>query len=209
MTYLEMIYKAGPVMWVIIAAFLLAMIFFLEKVMQFHRDEINVPELLRGLRNTLQRNALVEALSLCDNTPGPIAKLLGAAILAYQNGEDQRAAMDEIAVVEIPKLERHIQFIGTIGFVLPLLGFLGTVIGMIDAFEATKISSGMFPELANAIGTALTTTAAGLTGAVICYVGHNYLVARLNTILLDMEKSAMEITSFCEQQKQLAERRRK
>ena len=209
MTYLEMIYKAGPVMWVIIAAFLLAMIFFLEKVMQFHRDEINVPELLRGLRNTPQRNALVEALSLCDNTPGPIAKLLGAAILAYQNGEDQRAAMDEIAVVEIPKLERHIQFIGTIGFVLPLLGFLGTVIGMIDAFEATKISSGMFPELANAIGTALTTTAAGLTGAVICYVGHNYLVARLNTILLDMEKSAMEITSFCEQQKQLAERRRK
>ena len=75
-------------MWVIIAAFLLAMVFFLEKVMQFHRDEINTPELLRGLRNTLQRKALVEALSLCDNTPGPIAKLLGAAILAFQNGED-------------------------------------------------------------------------------------------------------------------------
>ena len=204
MTYLEMMYKAGPVMWILVGSFLLAMLCFLKKVMQFHRDEINVPELLRGLRNTLQRNAIVEALSLCDNTPGPIAKLLGAAILAFQNGEDLRTAMDEVAIVEIPRLERHINFIGTIGFVMPLLGFLGTVIGMTEAFEATKISSGMFPELANAIGTALMTTAAGLTGAVICYIGHNYLVARLNTILLDMEKASMEITSFCEQQKNMA-----
>ena len=199
MTYLEMIYKAGPVMWVIIAAFLLAMVFFLEKVMQFHRDEINVPELLRGLHNTLQRKALVEALSLCDNTPGPIAKLLGAAILAFQNGEDLSRALDEVAVVEIPRLERHIQVIGTIGFIMPLLGFLGTVLGMTEAFEAVKVSSGMFPELVNAISSALMTTAAGLTGAVICYVAHNYLVARLHTILLDMEKASLEISSFCEQ----------
>ena len=206
MTYLEMIYKAGPVMWVIIAAFLLAMVYFLEKVMQFHRDEINAPELLRGLRNTLQRKALVEALSLCDNTPGPIAKLLGAAILAFQNGEDLRTAMDEVAIVEIPQLERRIHFIGTVGFVMPLLGFLGTVVGMTEAFEATRISSGMIPELADAMGSALMTTAAGLTGAVICYLGHNYLVARLNVILLDMEKAAMEITSFCEQQRTVAER---
>ncbi len=193
-------------MWVIIAAFLLAMVFFLEKVMQFHRDEINTPELLRGLRNTLQRKALVEALSLCDNTPGPIAKLLGAAILAFQNGEDLRTAMDEIAIVEIPQLERRIHFIGTVGFVMPLLGFLGTVVGMTEAFEATRISSGMIPELADAMGSALMTTAAGLTGAVICYLGHNYLVARLNVILLDMEKAAMEIISFCEQQRNVAER---
>ena len=207
MTYLEMIYKAGPVMWIIIAAFLLAMTFFLKKVMQFHQDEINILELLRGLRNTLQRNAIVEALSLCDNTPGPIAKLLGAAILAYQNGEELRTAMDEVAIVEIPRLERHIHFIGTVGFVMPLLGFLGTVIGMTEAFEATKSSSGMFPALANAIGSALSTTAAGLIGAVICYIAHNYLVARLKGILLDMEKAAMEISSFCEQQRNVPEKR--
>lgn len=205
MTYFEMIYKAGPVMWVIIATFLLAMIFFLEKVMQFHRDEINTSELLRGLRNTLQRKAFVEALTLCDNTPGPIAKLLGAAILAFQNREDLRTAMDEVAIVEIPRLERYIHFIGTAGFIMPLLGFLGTVIGMTEAFEATRISSGMIPELADAMGSALMTTAAGLTGAVICYLGHNYLVARLNVILLDMEKSALEITAICEQQNDPAE----
>ena len=205
MTYWEMIYKAGPVMWVIIAFFLLALIFFVEKVMQFHRDEINTSELLRGLRNTLQRKAFVEALTLCDNTPGPIAKLLGAAILASQNRRDLRIAMDEVAVVEIPRLERFIHFIGTAGFIMPLLGFLGTVIGMTESFEAPRISSGVSPELADAMGKALVTTAAGLTGAVICYLGHNYLVARLNVILLDMEKAALEITAICEQQNGSAE----
>lgn len=206
MTYLEIIYKSGPVMWIIAAAFVLAVIFFMEKIMQFHRDEINVPELLRGLRNTLQRNSFVEALSLCDNTPGPTAKLLGAAILAQQNGEELRNAMDEVAIVEIPKLERHIHIIGTIGFIMPMLGFLGTVVGMTEAFEATRISSGMIPELANAMGAALITTGAGLTGAVICYIGHNYLVARLNLILLDMEKASMEIISFFDKQHALVER---
>jgi biopolymer transport protein ExbB len=205
MSYLEIIYKAGPVMWIILASFFLAMVFFLKKVMQFHRDEINTSELLRGLRNTLQRKAFVEALTLCDNTPGPIAKLLGAAILASQNRRDLRIAMDEVAVVEIPRLERFIHFIGTAGFIMPLLGFLGTVIGMTESFEATRISSGVSPELADAMGKALVTTAAGLTGAVICYLGHNYLVARLNVILLDMEKAALEITAICEQQNGSAE----
>ena len=196
MTYLEMIYKSGPVMWIIVGVFVLAMIFFLTKVMQFHRDEINIPELLKGLRNTLQRNAFVEALSLCDNTPGPTARLLGAAILAHQNWDDLRTAMDEVAIAEIPRLERHIRFIGSIGFILPLLGFLGTVGGMTEAFEAAKNSTGMIPELTKAVKDALSTTAAGLTGAVICYLAHNYLAARLDAILLDMEKASMEIISF-------------
>ena len=196
MSYLEMIYKSGPVLWITIGAFVLAMIFFLTKVMQFHRDEINIPELLNGLRNTLQRNAFVEALSLCDNTPGPTARLLGAAILAYQNGDDLRTAMDEVAVAEIPRLERHIRFIGSMGFILPLLGFLGTVVGMTEAFDAAKNSAGVSPELATAMGKAIFTSGAGLTGAVICYLAHNYLAARLDAILLDMEKASMEIISF-------------
>ncbi len=205
MLLLRLLKDGGPVMWIILVCSILSLFVFLMKVFQFHREEINVRELLRGLFNVLKREGLVEAITLCDHTPGPAAKLLGAAILAFQNGEELRPAMDEVAVVEIPKLERHIQLIGTIGFVMPLLGFLGTVLGMTEAFEATRISSGMIPELANAMGSALTTTAAGLTGAVICYLGHNYLVARLNVILLDMEKAALEIGSFCEKQRSWAE----
>ena len=196
--FLQLMSEGGPVMWVIFGCSLLALVVFLEKVFQFHRDEINVRELLHGLTNVLKRDGLVEALTLCDSTPGPAARLLGAAILAHQRGDtDIRQAVDDAALDELPKLERRINLLGTLGFVLPLLGFLGTVLGMLRVFE-TMQGNELFisPAISGAVMSALVTTAAGLTTAIPCYLGHNYLVARANAITLDMEKAALEITAF-------------
>ena len=197
---LKLMQDGGPVMWVILGLALLALFVFLNKVFQFHREEINVRELMRGLTNVLERDGYVEALTLCDNTPGPAARLLGAAILAYQRGDEEiRQAIDDAALDELPKLERHVGLLGTLGFVLPLLGFFGTVCGMLKVFEAIRgneylaaasISGG-------AIG-ALVTSAAALAVAIPCYLGYNYLVFRVDTITLDMEKAALEIVSFFE-----------
>ena len=189
--------EGGPVMWVILGGSLLALVVFLEKVFQFHRDEINVRELLRGLINVLKRDGLVEALTLCDSTPGPAARLLGAAILAHQRGDtDIRQAVDDAAFDELPKLERRVNLLGTLGFILPLLGFLGTVLGMLKVFAAVRGGIISAETISGAMTSALITTAAGLTAAIPCYLGHNYLVARVNAITLDMEKAAMEITAF-------------
>ena len=99
MFLLRLIHEGGPVIWIIFFCSLLSVFIFFEKAFQFHREEINVRELLRGLFNVLKRDGLVEALTLCDNTPGPAARLLGAAILAYQRGdEDISAAIDEAAL---------------------------------------------------------------------------------------------------------------
>ena len=197
---LKLMQDGGPVMWVILAVALLALFVFLNKVFQFHREEISVRELMRGLTNVLERDGYVEALTLCDNTPGPAARLLGAAILAYQRGDEEiRQAIDDAALDELPKLERHVGLLGTLGFILPLLGFFGTVCGMLKVFEAFRgneylaaasISGG-------AIG-ALVTSAAALAVAIPCYLGYNYLVFRVDTITLDMEKAALEIVSFFE-----------
>ena len=84
MLFIKMMHDGGPLMWVILVCALLALTVFLTKVFQFHRDEINVRELLHGLTNVLRRDGLVEALTLCDSTPGPTARLMSAAILAYQ-----------------------------------------------------------------------------------------------------------------------------
>ena len=198
MIFLKMIGEGGPVLWVIMACAVLVLALFLAKVFQFHRDEINVRELLRGLVNVLQRDGLVEALTLCDSTPGPAARLLSAAILAYQRGDSDaeiRQAVDEAALDELPKLERGVGAIGSIGFVLPLLGFLGTVLGMLDAFKTIQGTDNVSTAAVKAIP-ALVTTAAALTAAIPCYLGHNYLVSRINAITLDMEKAALEITSF-------------
>lgn len=203
MLLLRLIQEGGPVMWIILICSLLSLFVFLEKTFQFHREEINVRELLRGLFNVLKREGLVEAITLCDNTPGPAAKLLGAAIVAYQRGdEDIRTAMDEAALEEIPKLERHLNFLATMGFVLPLIGFFGTVLGMIKAFEAVRISESLSSTaIAGAVTMSLITTAAALAVAIPCYIGYNYLLGRVNSITLDMEKAALEISSFFERRR--------
>ena len=200
MLYTQLIDDGGPIMWVILAGSLIAVFVFLKKVFQFHREEINVRELLRGLFNVLKRDGFVEAITLCDNTPGPAARLLGAAILAYERGdEDIRQAIDDAALEEMPKLERHINLLGTIGFVMTLIGFLGTVLGMMRAFQVAANAEALSAErISEAVNMALITTASALVVAIPCYIAYNYLVARVNSITLDMEKASLEIMNFFE-----------
>lgn len=203
MLFLKMMNDGGPVMWIILIFSVLALFIFLKKTFQFHREEINVQELLRGLFNVLKREGLVEAITLCDHTPGPAARLLGAAIVAYQRGdEDIRTAVDDAALEEIPKLERHLNILSTIGFILPLIGFLGTVIGMIQAFEVVRSAEYLSAtSIAGAVTTSLLTTAAALSVAIPCYIAYNYLVSRVKAITLDMEKAALEIIAFFERKR--------
>ena len=196
---MQMMKDGGPVMWIILVLDVIALAIFLMKTYQFHHEEINVRELLRGLFNVLKREGFIEAVSLCDNTPGPVARMLSAAIAARQQGdEDIRSAVDDAAFNEIPRLERGMKCLGTIGFILPLMGFFGTVVGMLDAFKEVGgkvLSSSVF---SGAVSQALLTSAAGLAGAILSYVAYNYLVSRIDTITLDMERAAIEITSFFE-----------
>ena len=204
MFFMKLMNEGGPVMWIILVCSVLALFIFLTKVFQFHRDEIRVRELLRGLFNVLQRDGIVEALTLCDNTPGPVAKLLSAGILAHQRGDtDIRAAIDDAALEELPKLERHISLLSTLSAILPLLGLLGTVLGMLSAFEAIQASEYFSVSAIGApLAKALLTTAAGLTVAIPCHIGCNYLIERVESISLDMEKAALELTGFFERRQQ-------
>lgn len=196
-------HDGGPVLWIIGICSLIAMFIFFKKTFQFHREEVNVRELVRGLENVLRRNGFVEAISLCDNTPGPAARVLSAAILAYERrDEDLNQAIDDACLEELPKLEKNIDILGTIGFISPLLGLLGTVLGMMETFQTVNVTSSMAlssTELAGTIRMALITTAGGLAVAIPCYVAYNYLISRVNAITLDMEKAASEIIYFFNQ----------
>ena len=202
MFFIKLMNDGGPVMWVICSCAVLALFIFLIKVFQFHRDEISVRELMRGLFNVLKRNGVVEALTLCDNTPGPVARLLSAGILARQRGDRNiRTAIDDAAMDELPKLERHIVLLGTLSYVMLLLGLLGTVLGMLDAFEAIQASEYFSAgDIGEPLAKALLTTAAGLTFSIPCYIAHNYLTIRVEALTLDMEKAALELTGFFERQ---------
>ena len=206
MLFMKMRSDGGPVMWLILFASITAMFIFFEKWFQFHSEQINVGELITGLFNVLRRDGYVEAITLCDNTPGPVPAVLNAAILARQRGDrNLESAIESACLDEVARLERHLNILGTIGYIAPLLGLLGTVLGLMEAFQAVNADASVYlsvTELASAVNQALITTAAGLAVAIFCYGAYNYLQSRLNAITLDIEKAASEIVAFFERHEQ-------
>ena len=195
MNFWNIIMECGITMWVILLCSVLAVFIFIGKWFQFHRAQINVRELVSGLVNVLRRDGMIEALSLCDNTPGPVARILTAAIQAYQNEDDIRQAIDDAVLVELPRLESHLNVLGTIAKTAPLLGLLGTVYGMYETFSAMRNSMAV-NDLSGGISIALVTTMAGLVLAIPCLIAYNYLVARVETFCIEMEKASSEIIYF-------------
>ena len=185
----------------IVVLAVLALLIFLGKWIQFHRAQVNVRELISGLVNVLRRDRMIEAISLCENTPGPVARILAAAIQAYQNKDNIRRAIDDAVCVELPHLEGRISILGTIAKVAPMLGLLGTVLGMSETFLALQSKqeiSMTLGDLSGGISSALITTAAGLCLAIPCLIAYNYLVARVETFCIEMEKASSEILYFFE-----------
>src|SRR5437867_9375729 len=125
--------NGGPVLWLILLASAVALAVFVERVLHFHRAQINSMEFLNGVRNVLKRDNVVEALSICDATPGPVARLVKVAILNRERGrEGVRESLEEAGLVEIPPLEDKLNLIATIAQIAPLMGLLGTVLGFIQ-----------------------------------------------------------------------------
>ncbi len=199
MLFIDIIKDGGPVMWLIAFCSFIALIVILERWFNFHRLQVNVGELLNGLINVLKRGNLLEAISLCEETPGPVSHVLRSVILRYaQNDTDLKQAARNASLDEIPRMERRMNVLATIAYIAPLLGLLGTVLGMIDAFQVIQ-ARGAFVNavgLSEAIWQALLTTAAGLCVAIPCNIAYNYLVTRIQTVVLEIDKASSEIIYF-------------
>ena len=185
--------------WVILIASAVAVIVVVERMLHFHRAQINSTEFLNGVRTVLKRDNVVEALAICDATPGPVARLVKVAILNRDRGrEGVREALEDAGFLEVPRLETKLNLIATIAQISPLLGLLGTVMGFIKVFtkiEAAGLQANV-GQLSGGIWEALICTAAGLAVAIPCYAAYNYLVSRVNAIVLDMEQISTEIVNI-------------
>ncbi len=194
-----LIANGGPMLWVIFFAGAAGIVIFIERALHCHRAQINSNEFLSGVRTVIKRDNLVEAISICDATPGPVARLVKTAILNRDFGRERvRESLEEAGLSEVPRLERRLDLLATIAQLAPLLGLLGTVLGFIKTFitlqgQALYANSAMMSEGA---GQALICTAAGLAVAIPIHAGYNYLVSRVNSIVTDMERAANEIVNI-------------
>jgi len=186
-------------LWVILITSAVATVVFVERVLHYHRARINSTEFLNGVRNVLKRGNVVEALSICDATPGPVARLVKTAILNRDHGRERvRESLDDAGLAEVPRLEEKLNLLATIAQIAPLLGLLGTVLGFVSMFTKMQAAGlhANVEQLSGGILQALICTAAGLAVAIPSYAGYNYLVSRVNDIVLDMEKAATEIINI-------------
>jgi biopolymer transport protein ExbB len=196
---LNLLFSGGAMIWLILASSAVAIVVFIERLLHYHRAQIHSAEFLTGVRNVMKRDNIIEAISICDATPGPVARLVKVAILNRERGrEGMREALEEAGLVEVPRLEEKLSVVGTIAQIAPLMGLLGTVLGFIKVFIKLQ-QAGLYAhvgDLSEGVWEALICTAAGLAVAIPCYAGYNYLVSRMNSIVLDMEKASTEIVNM-------------
>src|SRR6476646_2465757 len=191
--------KDGLVLWLILFTSAVAVVVFIERFLHYHRAQINSTEFLNGVRIVLKRDNVVEALSICDATPGPVARLVRTAILNRDQGRERvRESLEEAGLAEVPRLEEKLNLLATIAQLAPLLGLLGTVLGLMQTFMFME-GQGLHAhigQLSSGVWKALVCAAAGLAVAIPAHAGYNYLVSRVNSIVMDMERVATDIVKI-------------
>jgi len=160
-----------------------------------HRD---TQRLLAEVGEAAQRGDLAEAVGIAEGTPGPTAAILLVGLRRIRTGEIQEGELEQAisttGTIELGFLERGLVILATVANVAPLMGFLGTVAGMILAFGAIEVAGEVEPGLvAGGIKVALLTTAAGLIIAIPVNIAYNFFVTRIDTLIVDMEEGTQSI----------------
>jgi biopolymer transport protein ExbB len=192
--------RGGPMMWVVLIMAVVMLVLFAERTLYLHRGQIRSTAFLNGIKNILAKRRLVEALTVCEETPGPVAAVVKAALLHASADETKmRYAVQEAAVIEIPALERRIGAIAAVAQIAPMVGLLGTLLGMITTFHAF-MSGGAEYATARALSTgmwqALVATAGSLMVAIPAHLAHHFLNGRVRALVRDIEWAGNEIMRY-------------
>ena len=183
--------KGGPMMWPLLAVSIAVIAISLERAFHYHKVSINTPEFLKKIRVALEAKKIKDAITMCENYRGPIASILKSGLLkAGRSREEIETAIAASGGVEMSRLERRLAGLATCASIGPLIGFLGTVTGMIKAFEAIAAHGLNNPALvAVGISEALITTATGLMIGIPALFFFNMFNSKVSKLVLEMEES--------------------
>jgi len=187
--------EGGGFMWPILVCLVLGLAFSFAKLYTLARSSTNTKKFIVDVKNALNKGGLEEAKKLCENTRGPIASVFHAGLLRADEGIDAaEKAIMTYGAIEMGFLEKGMIYISTFITVAPMLGFTGTVQGMIESFDAIKEAAQMSPGIvAGGISVALLTTLFGLVTAIILQLFYNFFISRIDKLVADMEESSIEL----------------
>jgi len=190
----QMFNDGGAFMWPILALLILGLAISVERFWTLTRASINTKAFLTKIQTALKEGGVDAATEVCANTRGPVASIFHAGLLRAERGVDyiEKAIMNA-GSIEMAFLERGLVWLATVVSLAPMLGFTGTVQGMIIAFKEIEAANDISPAIvAGGISVALLTTLFGLIVAMIIQAAHNYFVSKIDRLIIDMEESSVE-----------------
>ncbi|MCA9527274.1 MAG: MotA/TolQ/ExbB proton channel family protein [Myxococcales bacterium] len=190
--------QGGPLMVPILVFSVVALAVFLERAWALQSSKVVPRDFLALIRRKVKEGRAAEAVTLCEGNPSAVSRVVAAGVRhAGRPREVIKEAFEEVGRLEVAHLGRFVEVLGTIAAVSPLLGLLGTVVGMIEVFRTVvaEVGDAAGPvnpgSLANGIWAALMTTAAGLSAAIPAFLGYKYLLSRLDRLAMEMEEASL------------------
>jgi biopolymer transport protein ExbB len=185
----------GEFMWPILALLVVGLAFVIERFWTLTRASVNTRKFLSKIRIALEEGGVQAATEECEKTPGPVASIFHAGLSRANKGVSYvEKAITTAGSLEMAFLERGMVVLSTVIVLAPMLGFTGTVWGMVGAFDSIKKANDISPAIvAGGISQALLTTLFGLIVAMIIQVFNNYFTSRIDKLIIDMEESSVEL----------------
>jgi len=185
----------GAFMWPILILLIIGVMISIERFISLTRASVNTRKFLAKVKEALASGGVEQALEVCASTRGPVASIFHAGLMRANRGvEHVEKAISNAGTIEMAFLERGLIWLASVIALAPMLGFTGTVQGMINAFDAIKAANDISPAIvAGGISVALLTTLFGLVVAMLIQVFHNYFVSRIDALIIDMEESSTEL----------------
>jgi biopolymer transport protein ExbB len=193
--FVDLFNKGGNFMWPLLIASVLGLAVMIERFATLQRARTNVRALMSELLTNLREEGVDAASAVCERTRGPIAAILHAGLRRADHGSEAvEKAIQSAGTIEMSFLERGLIILSSVSNVAPLLGFLGTVSGMINAFDAIAAAEQVNAKLvASGISEALVTTATGLVIAIPALLAHNFFVAKIDRLVIEMEETSVDL----------------
>ncbi|RME33938.1 MAG: MotA/TolQ/ExbB proton channel family protein [Deltaproteobacteria bacterium] len=195
---IELFVKGGPLMWPLLVCSVIALALFLMKLIWFVRLKRSGVSLYRQVDELVREGKVELASQLCRQQDHPLAQVLAAVLARAGKPRDQvKTVAAEVAGREGIALERYLGLLSTIGTIAPLLGLLGTVVGMIEAFNVIATAGVGTPQtLGGGISQALITTATGMAVAIPVILAHRFLLGQMNALVASMEEAVLQIVDL-------------
>ena len=189
----EQFVNGGPFMWPILLTLLAGLAISAERMYSLLMSSIDAQKFFDEISEKIKGENIEEAVQLCDSTQGPVAEVFHAGLTKRHRGiSEVEKAMQSAGPMEMAFLEKNMIWLNAVVTIAPMIGFTGTVVGMVSAFDAIKAANDISPAVvAGGISQALLTTAFGLIVAMIIQVLQNYFVSRIDKLVLDMEEQSI------------------